>query len=221
MGGRGVGFIALCLVVGALTASSAGAATFTNPTPITTPSSGTSVATPYPSTISVDALAGTTVKVRVTLNDIVAAAKDLDVLLKGPGGSTMLFSDLCESGSTFPDLIHLTYTFDDDAAAALPSTCTGPPPSGAYKPSNYDTLDNFPGNPPPYPVGLSNFRGVSPNGSWQLFVFDDQPADNSSIGGWSLELTTTGAASTPAKKKCKKHKRRSASAAKKRCKKKR
>jgi hypothetical protein len=72
MGGRGVGLVALCLVLGvALFAAPAGAATFSNPTPMNTPGSGGGVATPYPSTISVSGLAGTTVKV-------------LDVLLTGP-----------------------------------------------------------------------------------------------------------------------------------------
>ncbi len=226
MGGGRVGFAALCVVVGAaLLATPAGAVTFSNPTPINTNGSGGGVATPYPSTISVSGLSGTTTKVTVTLMDIFAPARDLDVLLKGPGGSTMLYSDLCEAGGTFPDLLHVTYTFDDDAPAALPASCAvGGPPTGTYKPSNYDTVDNFPGNPPPYPVGLSNFRGVSPNGAWLLYVFDDQFEDSSSIGGWSLELTTTGAAPAPTpatKKKCKKRKHRSASSAKKRCKKKR
>ena len=224
MGGRGVGLVALCLVLGvAFFAAPAGAATFSNPTPMNTPGSGGGVATPYPSTISVSGLAGTTVKVRVTLNDILAAAKDLDVLLIGPGGSTMLYSDICESGGVLPDLIHLTYTFDDDAPGALPSSCTGAPPTGTYKVSNYDTSDNFPGVAPPYPLGLANFRGVSPNGAWQLYVFDDHVADAASInGGWTIDADDHGCASaTAAKKKCKKHKKRSAAAAKKRCKKKR
>jgi subtilisin-like proprotein convertase family protein len=214
--------MAICAVIAAAPAQ-ASAETFSNSTPMNTQGSGGGVATPYPSAISVSGLAGTTVKVRVTLTDIFAAAHDLDVLLTGPGGSTMLFSDICQSGGVSPDLIHLTYTFDDDAAAALPSTCTGAPPTGTYKVSNYDTSDSFPGVAPPYPLGLANFRGVSPNGAWLLYVFDDQFADAVSIAGWSLDLTTTGAPSaTPTKKKCKKHKRRSASAAKKkRCKKKR
>jgi subtilisin-like proprotein convertase family protein len=84
-------------------------------------------------------------------------------------------------------------------------------------------LDSFPGVQGPYPVGLNNFRGISPNGAWLLYVFDDQPADNASIGGWSLDLTTTGAppATPVTKKKCqKKKKHRAAEAKKKRCKKK-
>lgn len=227
MGRRGVGFAALCLVMGAgVAAAPVDAATFSNSTPINTSGSGSGVGTPYPSTISVSGVPGTTTKVRVTLSDIFAAARDLDVLLVGPGGSTMLFSDICESGGISPDLIHLTYTFDDDAPAALPQSCApGGPGTGSYKPTNYDTTDNFPGVAPPYPLGLGNLRGVSPNGAWLLYVFDDQPADSASIGGWTLDLTTTGAppatTATPKKKCKKKHKKRSASAAKKRCKKKR
>jgi hypothetical protein len=112
-------------------------------------------------------------------------------------------SDICSSGGILPDLLHLTYTFDDDAAAPLPETCTGAPPSGTYKPTNYDTADNFPGVAPPYWLGLANVRGTSPNGLWQLYAFDDASPDSWTIGGWSLNLTTTGAATTK-KKKCKK-----------------
>jgi hypothetical protein len=207
-------------VVGAaIAATPAGAATFTNSTPISDPS-GSGPASPYPSTISVSGQAGMITKARATLNDIFGGtAKDLDVLLVGPGGSTILMSDICSSGGTLPDLIHRTYTFDDDAAAPLPDTCSGPPSSGTYKPTNYDTSDNFQSVPPPYPVGLANVRGTSPNGLWQLYVFDDGYPDPWTIGGWSLDLTTTGPV---AKKKCKKKHRRSAAAAKKkRCKKKR
>jgi hypothetical protein len=207
------------VIAAAVIVSPASAATFSNSTPITTPGSGGGAANPYPSTISVGGLPGTTVKVQVTLADIFAAARDIDALLTGPGGSSMLMSDICQAGGVVPDLIHLTYTFDDPAAQALPASCTGAPPSGTYQPTDYDTSDSFPSVPPPYPVGFAPFQGVSPNGDWRLYVFDDGFADAVSIGGWSLDLTTTGA--PPAKKKkCKKKHRRRAAESKKRCKKK-
>jgi hypothetical protein len=115
-------------------------------------------------------------------------------------------------------------TLDDDAPAAIPeSTCSSGAPTGSWRPTNYDTAENFPGVTGPYPVGLGNFRGTSPNGLWQLYVLDDGGGGEaiSVGGGWSLELTTTGAPATAHKKKCRKHKKRSASAGKKRCKKKR
>ena len=223
MGGRGVGFIALCLVTGtAFFAASAGAATFSSTTPILGPS-GSGLATPYPSIIDVSGTAGTTTKVRVTLNDLNGGPeRDLDVLLVGPGGSTILLSDVCSLGGVVPDFSHSVVTLDDDAPASYPETCAPGQGSGTYKPTNYDTADTFPGVAPPYPLGLGNLRGTSPNGSWRLYVYDDQAPDPINVnGGWTLELTTTGAPpTTTPKKKCKKHKKRSASAAKKRCKKK-
>jgi hypothetical protein len=218
MGRRGVGLAAACLLIALAIPSVAGAATFNSPTPISDPS-GSGPASPYPSIISVSGLPGTVDKARVTLNNIFGGpAQDLDVLLVGPGGSSILMSDICSLGGTQPDLIHLTYTFDDTAPSQLPETCSGAPLGTAYKPTDYQA-DSFPGVPPPYPVGLSAFHGTAPNGDWRLFVFDDSYPDAWSIQeGWNLDLTTVV---TPAKKKCKKkHKRRAAEAKKKRCKKK-
>jgi hypothetical protein len=203
------------IVIGALlTPAAAAGATFSNPTPI---GPGDNAALlPYPSTIAVAGVAGTTVSVRATLTDVLAAAWNIDALLVGPGGSTLLTSDACNG----TDFVHVNVTFDDAAAGPLG---TGPCPGftgGTFKPTNYDTTDSLPGISAPYPLGLSNFRGVSPNGLWQLYVVDDQGPDASSIaGGWSLEITSTGTIAT--KKKCKRKKKHHAGAAKKkRCKKK-
>lgn len=219
MGGRGVGFIGLCLVVCAgVAAAPAGAATFTNSTPIA--GSGDGVPTPYPSTISVSGQPGTTTNVQVRFTIAVAAWRDIDALLTGPGGNSILMSDVC--GSNASSAIGVNLTFDDAAPASLFPTCPPTPPSGSYRPTNYDTVDSFPGVAPPYLLGLGNFRGVSPNGAWQLYIFDDTVGDDFTINGWTLDLTTTGAppASPVTKKKCKKKHKRSASSAKKRCKKK-
>jgi hypothetical protein len=220
MGGRGVGFFAVCVAVCVvMTASSASAATFSNPTQIVVPPSpGSGVATPYPSTIPVSGVTGTTTKVTVSFRIAVAAWRDIDALLLGPGGNSLLMSDVC--GTNASSAIGVNLTFDDDAAAGLFASCPPTPSSGTYKPTNFDTVDSFPGVAPPYLLGLGNFRGVSPNGAWQLYVFDDTAGDEVTIDGWTLDLTTTGAAATP-RKKCRKKHKRSASAAKKRCKKKR
>ena len=225
MGLRGRGTVALCLAA-CFAAAPASAATHSNTTPILDPNSnvvGAQVLVPYPSTISVSGEQGTVAKARVTLSNLQGGSeKDLDVLLVGPSGSTILMSDICSSSGVNPDFIGEAFTFDDDAPAALPDPCSGRPPSGTYKPSNYDTSDNFPGVAPPYPLGLGNLRGTNPNGNWSLYAVDDSYPDPVTInGGWSLELTTTGGpATTTPKKKCKKKHRRSAAAAKKRCKKK-
>lgn len=224
-GGR-AGLVVLCLVGGALAlAPVAGAATFTNSAPITDPSFnvvGAHPLSPYASTISVSGQAGTISNVRVTLARLGGGAEDdLDVLLVGPGGSSLLLSDICSSGGFSYDFTGETFNFDDNAPAAIPGVCTTRVGSGAYRPSNYDASDSFPGVPGPYPTGLAIFRGTSPNGVWSLYAVDDSYPDPVTIdGGWSLDLTT--ATTSPVrKKKCKKKHKRSASAAKKRCKKKR
>ena len=96
-----------------------------------------------------------------------------------------------------------TYTFDDDAAALLPSSGT-PPPSGTFKPTNIGSGDLFPAPAPaapyltPAPDGTdtltSAFTGVAggdPNGTWSLYVVDDAGADIGTFTGWSISLTLT------------------------------
>jgi subtilisin-like proprotein convertase family protein len=185
------------------------------------PAPGSGVATPYPSTISVSDQPGTTVKARVNFTIAVAAWRDIDALLVGPGGNSILMSDVC--GTNASSALNVNVTFDDDASQSLFESCPPTPPAGEYRPTNFDTVDSFPGVAPPYLLGLANFRGVSPNGAWQLYVNDDTAGDQVTINGWTLDLTTTGGApaATAPKKKCKKKKKhRAAEAKKKRCKKK-
>jgi hypothetical protein len=43
----------------------------------------------------------------------------------------------------------------------------------------------------PYGGNLSAFYGASPNGTWQLYVYDSTDSDGGNIArGWSLQLTT-------------------------------
>jgi hypothetical protein len=214
--GVGVGVVASCLVIAcAAGAAPAAAETFSNPAPITTPSSTTGVtpATPYPSTISVSGLRGTTLEVRAHLTIGVARWADIDTLLVGPGGRTILLSDVCGTNQ----VLNVGLTFSDEAWIGLPGgDCVGFfTAGGEYTPSDFGSDDTFPGIAPPYPTGLANFRGISPNGQWQLYVVNDSTVgDEIRVDGWSLEINTAR------HKKCKKRKHRSgATATKKRCKK--
>jgi len=145
--------------------------------------------TPYPSVINVTGLTSAVNKATVTLSNISHQfAKDLDVMLLGPGGqAVMLMSDA--GGSS---LNGATLTFDDQADAALPGSGVILP--GTYRPSNYGaSQDIFPAPAPagPYGGSLALFNNTDPNGPWSLFVVDGTPGGIGAInGGWHLDLRT-------------------------------
>lgn len=161
-----------------------------NPFLITIPDVG--VAAPYPATIEIAGVSGVISKLRVTLNGIFhTCLNDLDVLLVGPGGqSIVLMSDvggcgLATSGSVL--------TFDDFAAATL-APAVPAAQQASYRPINDTSGDPFPA-PAPAPSGataLSAFNGTDPNGTWKLYVVDDAGGDSGGIAdGWVLDIVTT------------------------------
>jgi hypothetical protein len=226
MGGRGIGFLGVFVALCAgIAASPAGAATFSNPTAIRNIGD---ILYPYPSPIAVGGMQGTVVRATATLNAISYEDVDeLEMLLVAPGGQKLiLMTEACQNLDTTGSPV--TFTFDDAAPAAIPAA--PPCASGTYRPFDHDVgfySFIYPAPAPPYPATLSVLTGAQPNGIWQLFGNDSVIGVGGSIeGGWSLELTTTGAPAAKTTKKCKKHKKhkrhkRFASAAKKRCKKKR
>jgi len=85
---------------------------------------------------------------------------------------------------------NVTLTFDDAAASKLPDSSAIV--AGTYKPTDFVTGDTFPSPAPggPYGTTLSAFSGLDPNGTWTLYVLDDEANDSGSIaGGWSLKFT--------------------------------
>lgn len=167
-------------------------ATFTNPQSIIINGDTEGPASPYPSPINVSGLNGTIAKVTATLNNMSHTFPgDLDILLVGPQGqNVMLMSD---AGGLF-DIVGVTLTFDDDAATPVPTPIPSPFVSNTFQPTNIGAGDVLPGPAPGPPYGsvLSVFDGTNPNGTWNLFVFDDAGADSGTIaGGWSLTITTT------------------------------
>jgi len=208
-------------------ASTASAAVFTNPAPITitdvangTPDTGS----PYPSSIVVGGL-GSVTDVNVTLFSYSHTnPDDIGVLLVGPGGQGL---ELMSGAGGIEDASGLQFTFDDSAAAQLPSD--GALAAGTYKPTGYDRLiypAPGPGlaynNPGPDRGGTatlaSTFNALPANGTWNLFVRDTYDMDSGAIaGGWALDLTAAPLAKK--KKKCKKRKN-AAKKRKKKCKRK-
>lgn len=160
---------------------------FTNPAAISIPDSGAAI--PNPSTISVTGLSGVISKVTVKLNGLNHTyPDDLDILLVGPGGQKILLMSDVGGGS---DALSANLLFDSAATASLPDATLIS--SGIYRPTNYGSTDPFAAPAPaaPYGTNFSVFNGTSPNGTWQLFVNDDEPKDLGSIAnGWELTITT-------------------------------
>src|SRR5207237_1887050 len=130
-----------------------GTQNFSNVSPILIPATGTgstsgAPASPYPSAITVAGMTGTITKVTVTLNQISHTfPSDVDVLLVGPTGVKFILMSDVIGGS---DWTGQTYTFDDAAAALLPSSGTASA-SGSFRPTNYGTGDVFPAPAPASP----------------------------------------------------------------------
>ncbi|MDQ4132929.1 MAG: hypothetical protein M3179_06885 [Actinomycetota bacterium] len=181
--------------------SPAGAASFSNPTPIEigTPVMG-ELYTPanfYPSTISVSGLSGTVTDVNVTLCGFSARfPSDANVLLVAPNGANaVIMSDVGGNGGSEgsdPDpggwdvaVSNINLTLDDSAPNPLPADSALS--AGTWRPVDDDTgeyplagmpdSDEFPGPAPPASgnVALSTFNGSNPNGTWSLYLFDDFP----------------------------------------------
>ncbi|MBN2577727.1 MAG: choice-of-anchor D domain-containing protein [Pirellulales bacterium] len=163
--------------------------TFSNPNSIVIPSGGS--ASPYPSTIAVSGMTGTIMDVDVSLYGVEHTwPDDVDVLLVGPAGQTLIL--MSDAGSGY-EILDVDLTFDDAASGSLPydSIIT----SGVYQPTDYETGDSFPSPAPsdPYGAVLSTFNGSDPNGTWCLYVYDDFAGDSGMIAeGWSLTITCAG-----------------------------
>lgn len=164
-----------------------------NNTAVTIPSAG--AANVYPSTIEAAGFNGELNRLTVTLNGLAHEfPDDLDILLVAPNGQSVLL--MSDAGGGSPGMTARTVIFDDLAPTSLLDAA---PPLHAtrYKPTNFTGTDSdvFPG---PAPAGtplttLSGLYGTNPNGTWQLFVFDDGSGDVGSLTGWSLEIgTNTG-----------------------------
>ena len=170
------------------------ATSFVNFDPIAIPTSGTEgIGSPYPSTIDVFGLTGTVTDINVTINGLSHTfPDDIDILLVGPGGQKIIL--LSDAGGPH-DVSNISLVFDDQAVS-FPSN-GNTLVTGSFKPVNYTgnggPNDIFPDPAPAGPYGslLSVFNGTDPNGTWKLFVFDDQGADVGEIArGWSLDIVT-------------------------------
>ncbi|HKR15391.1 MAG TPA: Calx-beta domain-containing protein [Pyrinomonadaceae bacterium] len=178
---------------------------FLNSTPVTINDRSTDAGPPglgslYPSTINVSGMTGTITVVQAALNGLSHTfPDDVDVLLVGPGGqSVMLMSDV--GGGD--DISAVNLIFEQTASSQLPDSTLVT--SGTFRPTNNTGnttqepggVDNFPSPGPgqgAYSSSLSVFNGTSPNGTWRLYVVDDERVDSGNIAtGWALGILTSG-----------------------------
>lgn len=164
---------------------------FDNPAALTVPGEAAVTegpASPYPSAIVVTDMPASVTKVVVTLRALSHSfPDDLDVLLVGPAGQhVLLMSDV--GGSA--DAVDLTLLLDAFAIGALPDA--SPLQSGTFRPMNFGEPEDFPMPAPagPYTTDLTVFGGTDPNGTWNLYVVDDEIGDIGALaGGWSLSIS--------------------------------
>lgn len=175
---------------------------------------------PYPSNIVVSGATTNTFRVRVTLYDFYHDQPDnVDVLLVGPNGAKyVLMGDV--GGNLLvpgpPNAVGVTLTLADYPATTLPDA--GPLATGIYKPTTCETpVSNFPAPAPTGPYVepgclvarpnaqtlYGNFANTTANGTWSLYVRDDnglaRPLAPEIIrgevsGGWGIELLPSTAA---------------------------
>jgi hypothetical protein len=149
---------------------------------------------PYPSTINISGVAGTITNLMVTFHGMSHSDPGhLNVLLVGPGGQAVVL--MSDAVGNYP-MTDLTFTLSDQASYPLP--VSSPMGDGTFQPTDYapdhtNSLYAFPppAPAPPFTTRLGTFAGLSPNGTWSLYVSDGGAGDSGQLaGGWSLAITT-------------------------------
>ena len=180
--------LAVAAVVATLVAAApASAATFSNTSPIAV-SESLGDADPYPSQIVVSGLGGVTSDVDVKLHGARHEFfEQYDILLVSPTGRRIaIVSDACGGE------VDETFTFSH-GAPAMPQL--GSCPGGIYAPTDHSPgppdSEDWPAGLAPDGSSLASLGNEDPNGTWSLYVGDDNEGGHAAIaGGWSLEITT-------------------------------
>lgn len=156
-----------------------------NTTEIVIPATGTEgISAPYPLSVVVSGFQGTVGRIAVRLNNLTHSyPNDLMFLLVGPAGQkVMLMANL--GGYVPVEGVHLQ--FEDGAPPVTVSTLVG----GTYSPTNNSIWAPAPPAPPrPYSTSLSSFVGLSPNGTWSLYVYDQAGNDVGRLSGFTLLIS--------------------------------
>jgi uncharacterized repeat protein (TIGR01451 family)/uncharacterized delta-60 repeat protein len=144
----------------------------------------------YPSQINVQGIAGSIMGVTATISNFGHTfPADVTMVLEAPGGQDSYL--MCNCGGGNP-VSHANLTFSQNAGASLPQNSTIT--TGTYLPTAYAAMpllltNNAPKGP--YPASLAGFAGIPANGTWSLFVVDEDTLDSGYISnGWSLNINT-------------------------------
>ena len=158
-------------------------------------------ARPYPSKLFVSGLSGTISNMTLQLKGFTTGrADDAELLLVGPNGAK--FVAMNDVGGAIA-ASNLNIDLNDGAASALPDETALA--AGTFRPTAVNsTAANFPAPAPaapynfPAPFGAStftsNYNGVTPNGTWQLFLVDDSGGGGTQTSldtGYCIAFTTT------------------------------
>ena len=168
-----------------------GESIWSNASSITIPASGG--AAPYPSPIAVSGVVGTITNIEVTLHGMShTVPSDVDMLLVGPDGQGVVL--MSATIGSYP-ISNITFSLSDQASYALPQNSEMAP--GTFRPTDYaanhtNTPHVFPPPAPsaPFTTNLSTFNGISPNGTWSLYVSDSGSGVGNIAGGWGMALRT-------------------------------
>lgn len=148
-------------------------------------------ATPYPSVKHITGLTGHVTHVSVAIKKFTHTfPDDVHILLRAPDGTTCMLMRNC--GGNF-SVANLDIVFDDSAGSSLPDATILS--SGTFKPTQIGgaLALPLPAPQPAYGSTLSVFTGMTAataNGSWSLWVYDDQALNIGSIAlGWDITIT--------------------------------
>jgi subtilisin-like proprotein convertase family protein len=183
-----VAIMSLALLVAGGGLASARVGHFSNEQTILIPNFG--AADHYPSEINVSGLSGSITDVDVKLRKFTHTFPgDVFVMLEGPGGQNVVV--MGDAGREF-DVRGIKLVFDDEAATPTTrdrATQQGHLPAGQLRP--YNPAFRAPAPAESGATALSTFDGTDPDGTWKLWVFDEDTDDEGRFGcGWTLHITT-------------------------------
>lgn len=138
----------------------------------------------YPMTLNVSGIPGQITSMKVKLNQLTHTfVNDMVILLLGPNNQNVMLMN-----NIFGSLTNQTITFSNGGTMIPVSGATW---NQEYLPSSYGTATISPFGSGPFGNSLSVFNGISPNGSWSLYVMDEAIGDIGRMDGFCLEFETT------------------------------